>query len=79
MKCDNKEMKNVTIEEIVDHLEKRFAVGQRVLVVEGKSKGTEGLIIKEEGSNITLWTDNNNELKVSSLNLQLKTVDMQSG
>jgi hypothetical protein len=50
-----------------------------VLVVEGRSKGTEGLIIREEGPTITIWTDNNNELKVSALNLQLKTVDMQSG
>ena len=41
MKCDNKEMKNVTIEEIVDHLEKRFAVGQRVLP-QGDKGGTVG-------------------------------------
>lgn len=79
MKCENIEIKNIIIQELVDHLDKRFAVGQRVLVVEGKSKGTEGLIIKQEGSNITIWTDNNNELIVSALNLQIKTIDMQGG
>ena len=38
-KCHNKELKDLLIDEIADHVEKRFAEGTKVIVSDGANKG----------------------------------------
>lgn len=62
-------MRDKVIEEHVDHLSKRFKEGQRVKVVSGSNKGKTGLILKVEGRNAEIWTDNQNSITVNKNNL----------
>jgi ribosomal protein L24 len=55
-------LKGTIVDEIPDHVEKRFADGARVVVVDGSNKGKEGTVLKTVKSTVYILTSNNNQI-----------------
>jgi hypothetical protein len=49
---------------------KLFKEGWRVKVIGGGNEGKAGVVLKLEGPNAIIWTDNDNEIKVNRNNLE---------
>lgn len=71
IKCYNKELKGLVIEEISDNVVRLFKEGDSVIVTHGASIGEVGIVLKSGISTVKIKTATNDRIKVNKRDIQL--------